>query len=206
MKADKKEKYQEIKENTNLIKEIIIEFEKDYEVLEDQDIQDLDYLNFSKELIKRLNKKYNTDKIIAFLDTGEAGIREIIAFDPNSDFFDRRNIKGEYEYSGTLFLYKENESITDPYINIFGHSMQDKTRLGKLLDYPTNKESLVKANLFTNEGIYQYELVQVSEIDTVSDDDYLTWQKDDFFRFYEDSSKSGLIEQLEKPDVEASYM
>ncbi|MGI6579117.1 MAG: hypothetical protein ACOX3H_02545 [Saccharofermentanales bacterium] len=161
----------------------------------------------SKLLLDRLNERYETDKIIAFLDTGENGIREIIAFDPDSDYYDRRDIKGNYDHSGTIFLYKENDSVLDDYTNYFGHSMQDGTRLKKLTDYKENKELIESAKLYTYEGIFIYELVQIVEVESNWYDKYKTWQQADFMEFYESSAVDGnLVMRNEPYDPHSKYM
>ncbi|NLJ70425.1 MAG: hypothetical protein GX328_03040 [Clostridiaceae bacterium] len=161
----------------------------------------------SKLLLDQLNERYETDKIIAFLDTGEGGIREIVAFDPNSDYYDRRDIKGNYDHSGTVFLYKENESVLDDFTNYFGHSMQDGTRLKKIVDYETNKKLLESAKIYTYEGILVYELVQIVEVESKWYDKYKTWQQADFMDFYETSAVEGnLVMRNESYDPQCKYM
>lgn len=161
----------------------------------------------SKLLLDQLNERYETDKIIAFLDTGEGGIREIVAFDPDSDYYDRRDIKGNYDHSGTVFLYQENQSVLDDYTNYFGHSMQDGTRLKKLVDYENNKEYIESAKLYTYEGIFIYELVQIVEVESKWYDKYKIWQQADFIEFYESSAVEGnLVMRKESYDQNSKYM
>ncbi|NLM20071.1 MAG: hypothetical protein GX217_08685 [Clostridiaceae bacterium] len=165
------------------------------------------FLEQSKLLLDQLNERYETDKIIAFLDTGEGGIREIVAFDPDSDYYDRRDIKGNYDHSGTVFLYKENENVLDDYTNYFGHSMQDGTRLKKLVDYENNKEFIESARLYTYEGIFIYQLVQIVEVESNWYDKYKTWEQADFIEFYESSAIEGnLVMRKESYDPYSRYM
>ncbi|HHU52653.1 MAG TPA: hypothetical protein GXZ43_01045 [Clostridiaceae bacterium] len=167
----------------------------------------VNYPEQSKLLLDQLNERYETDKIIAFLDTGEGGIREIIAFDPDSDYYDRRDIKGNYDHSGTVFLYKENNSVLDDYTNYFGHSMQDGTRLKKLVDYEKNKELIESVKLYTYDGILIYELVQIVEVESKWYDKYKTWEQADFIEFYENSAVEGnLIMRNQSYDPHSKYM
>ena len=95
----------------------------------------------------------------------------------------------------------------DDYTNYFGHSMQDGTRLKKLVDYENNKELIESAKLYTYEGILIYELVQIVEVESKWYDEYKTWQQADFIDFYENSAVEGnLIMQNEAYDPYSKYM
>ena len=180
---------------------------KNIQKKDNKNAKKIDFLKFSQEFLKRLNEKYNTDKIVAYLDTGKEGIQEIVAYNSNSDFYDRRNINGDYDFSGTVFLYKENEGLDDPYLNLFGHSMKDKTRLGKLLDYQTDLDLIKNAKLYTEFGIYEYKLTHIVEVNSNWYDKYPTWEKEGFLDFIEDSKEEEIFQKELSPlNEEAKYM
>ncbi len=197
----------ETKENIAIVEELESLFNEGVHNKDNKNAKKIDFLKFSQELLKRLNEKYNTDKIVAYLDTGKEGIQEIVAFNSNSDFYDRRNINGDYDFSGTVFLYKENEGLDDPYLNLFGHSMKDKTRLGKLLDYQTDLDLIKNAKLYTEFGTYEYELTHIIHTNSVWYDKYPTWEKDGFLEFIADSKSEGKVQKELYPlNEEAKYM
>lgn len=168
---------------------------------------EIDYLNLSQNILDKLNKENDTDKIIAYLDTGENGIREIIAHDPDSDFYNRRDIHGNSDHSGTVFLYHKNESSLDPYTTYYGHNMQNGTRLYKLTDYAKFKDYLQTATLYTYEGILEYELVSIANPNDAWYKKVVTWEKTgvkDYF--YELAENSRIIERLENYEEDARYM
>ncbi|MGB4610582.1 MAG: hypothetical protein WBH77_08185 [Saccharofermentanales bacterium] len=217
-KSETNERKNDIQENVAIIESIISTetADKEHTVVPDNSYipsniktkeRESNPLEQSRSLLDQLNKRYETDKIIAFLDTGEGGIREIVAFDPTSDYYDRRDIKGNYDHSGTVFLYKENDSVLDDYTNYFGHSMQDGTRLKKLVDYENNKEFIELAKLYTYEGILIYELVQIVEVESKWYDNYKTWEQSDFIAFYESAAVEGnLVMRNEPYDPDSKYM
>lgn len=161
----------------------------------------------SQEILKELNHKNQTDQIIAFLDTGKNGIREIVAHDPQANYYDRRNIQGQADPAGTIFLFAANKSPLDPYTTYFGHNMQDGSKFGKLENYPKNRSDLQLADLYTEEGILKYELILCAKVDSKWYSEISTWNIQGVQRFFTElGQNSEIYERKESLDPKANYM
>lgn len=203
---DEKQVKEEVKQNSLIVDEIEQEIkELDKEIKANN--KKVNYKQKANELLDKLNEENGTDNIIAFLDTGEGGIREVIGYRSDSDYFDRKNIRGEYDYYGTAFLYRENKSPLDDYTNYFAHNVYTGERFHKLARYDKYKDNLQTATLYTREGILTYELVQVAVVDSELYDDFVTWEKEGLRSYFEESSWIGeVLLQREKFEDGQSYM
>jgi len=209
---DKAEKAKEIVNNNARVIDGVLKDENvinyDSELIIDIDSNsNINYKMLSKSVLDKLNKENATDKIIAYLDTGEKGIREIVAHDPDSDFYDRKDIHGNYDHGGTVFLYKFNNSPLDPYTTYFGHNMLNGTRFSKINDYEKNKDYLQIAYLFTYEGIIKYKLVSVAKVNDRWYNEKPTWNKQGVKEYFEEVSKNAeIMENKEGYLEEDQYM
>ncbi len=180
---------QQIKDEAKAVADIVDSLgEPGEEILKskaDNKQQKPDDKELANELLDTLNKKYETDNIIALIDTGKGGIREVVGYREDSDYFDRRNIQGEYDYNGTVFLYKENKSPNDPYTNYFAHNVQSGERFFKLSRYEDYKDYLQTATVYTREGILNYQLVQVMVMDSMLFDQYTTWEQNGMKSYFQ---------------------
>ncbi len=189
---DEKQVKEEVKQNSLIVNEIEQEIKKlDKEIKENN--KKVNYKQKANELLDKLNEENGTDNIIAYLDTGEGGIREVIGYRSDSDYFDRKNIRGEYDYNGTVFLYKENKSPLDDYTNYFAHNVYTGERFHKLARYAEYKDNLQTATLYTREGVLTYELVQVAVVDSELYDDFVTWEKEGLRSYFEEASQIGKV-------------
>ena len=80
----------------------------------------------------------------------------------NNDYYLRRLLDGSYNYGGTLFMdYRNDAAAADWCTTIYGHSMQDDTMFGSLLDY--KKQAYYDEHpvlwYFTPEQAYKVELI-----------------------------------------------
>ncbi len=164
-------------------------------------------IKYSRKILKELNRKNQTDQIIAFLDTGKNGIREIVAHDPQGNYYDRRNIHGQVDQAGTIFLFATNKSPFDPYTTYFGHNMQDGSKFGKLENYPKNRSDLQLADLYTEEGILKYKLILCAKVDSKWYSEISTWNIQGVQRFFAElGQNSEIYERKESLDPKANYM
>ncbi len=166
-------------------------------------------------ILDKLNTEYGTSNIVAYLETEpdhagdcqEDRIREIIAHSKEDNFYDRRNIRGQPDITGTVFLYHKNSSVRDPYANYFGHNAHNGTRLKKLSCHEQYLDCLKKIRLYSRDGIFRYSLVHLSSIDSGVYDQFPCWERDGFKDYYQRARELGQVHlQRENFDEKGIYM
>jgi sortase B len=100
--------------------------------------------------------------VVGWLYSADTLINYPVAQAENNDYYLRRLLDGSYNYGGTLFMdYRCDPAIGDWCTTIYGHSMQDDTMFGSLLDY--KKQSYYDEHpvlwYFTPGQAYKVELI-----------------------------------------------
>lgn len=162
-------------------------------------------LLLSNKVLDKLNEEYNTTAISAYLDLGEGSIQEIVAHDTSGNYYDRKNIRGEYDIKGTVFLFYKNKSYLDKYLNLFGHGLKSGVRFGLLpISQP---EEINNATLYTREGLFEYELVFLSNIPAIHYSKLPTWTEEGVIEFINRSHKFGnVVYEIENNYEDGDYM
>lgn len=218
LSSDSKLRKDIINKNADIVNKILFQEKRDKDqvtlnktfVHDKEDIKTTSSLAddlLARKIIKRLNENNETNNIIAYLDTGENGIQEIIAHDPQGEFYKNKNIKGETDLAGTIFLCKENRSPHDSSTTYFGHNMKDGTKFGNLVNYDESKDNLQLAILYTEKGVLNYELVFYAVVNDDWYDTLPTWKKEGAKKFWEEvKNEATFLDAKESFDPLASYM
>lgn len=131
----------------------------------------------TKKLLETLNKRYGTKNIVAYLTTGENGIKEPISYStPNVNMYGDFN--GRWNKWGHVFLYWQNKTFNDEHLTIFGHNFKNNIQFGKLSRYPEYKNELKYAKLYLKDRIEYYELVGAFKVDNYWYNRTNTWTKE----------------------------
>jgi sortase B len=102
------------------------------------------------------------EDVVGWLYSADTPINYPVAQAANNDYYLRRLLDGSYNYGGTLFMdYRCDAAAGDWCTTIYGHSMQDDTMFGSLLDY--KKQSYYDEHpilwYFTPGQAYRVELI-----------------------------------------------
>ena len=109
------------------------------------------------DLLQQKNKD-----VVGWLYCEDTLLNYPVAQAANNDYYLRRLLDGSYNYGGTLFMdYRCDAAAGDWCTTIYGHSMQDDTMFGSLLDY--KKQSYYDEHpvlwYFTPGQAYKVELI-----------------------------------------------
>ncbi len=159
--------------------------------------------DFTRNLLEKLNKKYGSTRIKAFISTGKGGINEPITY--GIDNFDlKSDVNRRYNTWGHVFLYWKNKDFTDDHLTIFGHNNWDTSQFGRLANYQANKNNLQKARLFIEGKINHYELVGVYKVNNNWYEKKDTWTKEGMKVFISELEENSYTYQsnLNKLDLE----
>ena len=102
------------------------------------------------------------EDVVGWLYSPDTPLNYPVAQAENNDYYLRRLLDGSYNYGGTLFMdYRCDAAAGDWCTTIYGHSMQDDTMFGSLLDY--KKQSYYDEHpvlwYFTPGQAYKVELI-----------------------------------------------
>lgn len=102
------------------------------------------------------------EDIVGWIYSEGTPINYPVAQAGNNDYYLRRLLDGTYNYGGTLFMdYRNAADATDWNTIIYGHSMQDDTMFGSVLDY--KKQAYYDEHpvlwYFTPQASYRVELI-----------------------------------------------
>lgn len=106
--------------------------------------------------------KEQSGDVVGWLYSEDTLISYPVAQAANNDYYLRRLLDGSYNYGGTLFMdYRNAADATDWCTTIYGHSMQDDTMFGSLLDYKSQAyyDEHPVMWYFTPEQAYKVELI-----------------------------------------------
>lgn len=157
----------------------------------------------TKNLLEKLNKKYGTKRIKAFITTGREGINEPITY--GVDNFDlKSDVNRRYNTWGHVFLYWKNKDFSDDHLTIFGHNNWDTSQFGRLANYQANKNNLQKARLFIEGKIKHYELVGAYKVNNNWYEKKDTWTKEGMKVFISELEENSYAYQsdLDKLDID----
>lgn len=113
-----------------------------------------------------------SEDIVGWIYSENTPINYPVAQASNNDYYLRRLLDGTYNYGGTLFMDCRNApDASDWNTVIYGHSMQDDTMFGSLLDY--KKQAYYEEHpvlwYFTPQASYKVELIGGYLTDAYSD-------------------------------------
>lgn len=103
--------------------------------------------------------------------------------DNNTFYLDHNKYKN-YNINGSIFLDKDNESIDDKHLVIYGHRMSFGTMFNRLTDVLKNKNN--KIIIYTSEGEEVYNLIggfyvneydNYRKVDFEDEEDFELWKK-----------------------------
>lgn len=89
----------------------------------------------------------------------------------DNEYYLRRAPDGTHSEAGSLFMDCANQSLTDPYVLIYGHHMQDGSMFASLLDYQEEdfyRNGTGCFTLYTPEGVRRYQIFAVQFADDSS--------------------------------------
>jgi hypothetical protein len=210
----------DVKKNINIVEKIIEEEKDNIPIIEsiiepsgvqysqeeiEKQILFQKNLLLSNKILDKLNEENHTNAVSAYLDLGEGSVQELVAFHPDENYYDRKNIRGEYDRKGTVFLFHENESFGDQYLNLFGHGLLNGMRFGYLVQ--NEPKQLKHATLYTRQGLFQYELVLLIDLTADWYNGIPTWTKEGLIDFVEKAYLYGkIVYDIENNYDEGDYM
>ncbi len=113
------------------------------------------YVNFDR-------LKQQSEDIVGWIYSADTLLNYPVAQAADNDYYLRRMLDGSYNYGGTIFMdYRSAADASDWCTIIYGHSMQDDTMFGNILDYKSQKYYDEHPVLwyFTPEQAYRVELL-----------------------------------------------
>ena len=151
---------------------------------EDGPVVKLDYPDvYRPEAVAQLGLAYPDFVYYIYMEMGDFVINYPVVQAEDNDFYLRRNMDGEDNLSGTLFLDYRNDRDTFKGHNIiYGHNMQNGTMFGRLKDYE-------KRSFFEEHNM----------IYTFSAGEVIAWQ---IFSAYETTTDNYYIKTVFKDDGE----
>lgn len=160
-----------------------------------------------KDLIASLREEYQNKDIIGYMELGR--IKEPIVYSATDDGYISRDLDKKYSEFGTIFLYKENTSIFDPVITLFGHNVVGHdTKFSRLANYESHQNELKTLRLHTENGLFIYEEQVVVVLDGLVYDKYNTWSYSGLSAFVNDLPDIGtvLYDSTNTLDSNAKYV
>lgn len=136
------------------------------------------------KVMEALQKQYNNDDIVAFIDIPEVGISYPILQGPDNDYYLRRGLNKEYDIAGSLFIDENNKpNFNDDNTVIYGHHLEINSMFTPLDQYRkqdfaeehttiylATKDELREYKVFAAYGIpadYQYRTLYFTNRDEV---------------------------------------
>lgn len=95
-----------------------------------------------------------------------------VMYSGDNSYYLRRNMQGEYEVSGSVFLDGENRTdFTDKNSIIFGHNMADGSMFGRLKEFSLADAYSVSPYVWilTEQAEYRYQIFSVQVADPYSE-------------------------------------
>lgn len=125
---------------------------------------------FSLEDLKKINKD-----IVGWVKIDNTNIDyPILAGMDNTDYL-KRNYKGEYSPSGSIFLdYRNNRKFTDDFSIIYGHNMAKGLMFSDIKKFSNSDffETHTKGKLYTEDEIYDLEIYSYNILESNKDISY----------------------------------
>ena len=113
------------------------------------------------------------DEVIGWLYFEDGLISYPVLFSGDNDTYLKRNYKGEYMASGSIFMDKDGTpDFSDHYTLLYGHNMRDLTMFGKLRYYRSDKNYYKDHEYFqiiTEGGRYRYRVFSFKQISSDSE-------------------------------------
>lgn len=119
-----------------------------------------DTMDEAQEILQKLNEEYETENIIGYMET--LIIKEPIVHAKSVNDFLWEDYNRKKNYNGSTALFYGNQSIEDPAIALFAHSMKDGTRFGPIQKSPFPINDIMSLRLYTSRGISDYRMVYLA--------------------------------------------
>ena len=134
--------------------------------------------------------------IIGWIDFDSVEISYPIVYSGDNSYYLRRAPDGSHSESGSLFADAFNTAVTDPYVLVYGHHMQDGSMFAGLLAY--QDEDFYRSGsgcftLYTPDGVRRYQIFAMQFADDASPLYSLGFANDEAFGAFLQQVKAGSL-------------